>query len=80
MYENMYVDVCSGHTGFGNRFMGMVHSWQNFYFDGHMRYRESKDIMITALKNEITRDRHTTYLCAPRDLNPSPAQGRIQVD
>ena len=71
MYANMYVNVCSGHSGCGNRFMGKVHSWKNLYFDGHMRYRESKDIMITALKNGITRDRHTTYLCPPRDFNPS---------
>ena len=35
---------------------------------------------MTVLKNGITRDIHTTYLCPPRDLNPSPAQGRIQVD
>ena len=35
----------------------------NFYFDGHIRYAESKDIMMTALRNGIIRDRHTTYLC-----------------
>ena len=75
----MYVNVCSGQTGCGNCFMGMVHSRQKFYFDGHMRYRKSKDIMITALKNGITRYRHTIYLCPSRDLNPSPAQVRIQV-
>jgi len=48
----------------------MVHAQQNFYFDGHVRYRKSKDIMMTALKNGIRRDRHTTYLCPLRDLNP----------
>ena len=75
----MYVNVFSGHTGCGKLLHRMVHSQQNFYFDGHVRYRKSKDIMMTALKNGIRRDRHTTYLCPPRDLNPSPALSRIQV-
>ena len=73
MYANMYVNVCSSHTGCGKLLHEMVHSRQNFYFDGHIRYRKSKDIMMTALKNGIRRDRHTTYLCPPRDLNPSSA-------
>ena len=30
MYANMYVDVCSSHTGCGKCLHGMVHSWQNF--------------------------------------------------
>ena len=51
----MYVNVCSDHTGCGNRFMGKVHTWQNFYFDGHMRYRKSKDITRTALIYLFTR-------------------------
>ena len=76
----MYISVCSGHKGCGKLLHGMVHSQQNFYFDGHVRYRKSKDIMMTALKNGIRRDRHTIYLCPPWDLNPSPAQGRIQVN
>ena len=75
----MYINVCSGHTGCGKVLHGMVHSQQKIYFDGHVRYRKSKNIMMTALKNGIRRDRHTTYLCPPRDLNPSSALGRIQV-
>ena len=75
----MYINVCSGHTGCEKLLHGMVHSQQSFCFDGHVRYRKSKDIMMTALKNGIRRDRHTTYLCPPRDLNPSPALSRIQV-
>ena len=62
MYASMYVNVCSDHTGCGNRFMGKVHTWQNFYFDGHMRYRKSKDITRTALIYLFTR---ATNLCPP---------------
>ena len=36
----MYVNVCSSHTGCGKLLRGTVHSWQNFYFDGHVRYRK----------------------------------------
>ena len=75
----MYISVCSGHTGCGKVLHGMIHSQQNFYFDGHVRYRKSKDIMMTALKNGIKRDRHTTYLYPPMDLNPSSALGRNRM-
>ena len=46
----MYINVCSGHAGCGKVLHGMVHSQQNFYFDGHVRYRKSKHIMMAALK------------------------------
>ena len=69
----MYINVCSSHTGRGKLLHEMVHAQQNFYFDGNVRYRKSQDIMMTALKNGTRRDRHTTYLCPPRDLNPSSA-------
>ena len=49
-------------------------SWRKFYLNEYVQCIESKDIMMTALKNGIRSDRHTTYLCPPRDLNPSPAQ------
>ena len=75
----MYINVCSGHKGCAKMFHAVAHLLRNFYFDGHVRYRRSKDIMMTALKNGIRRDRQTTYLCPPRDLNPSSALGRIQV-
>ena len=42
MYANMYVNVCSSHTGCEKLLRGMVNSWQNFYFDGQIRYRKSK--------------------------------------
>ena len=73
----MHINVCSGHKGFGKVLHGMVHSQEKFYFDGHVRYRKSKDIIMPASKNRIRRDRHTTYLCPPWDLNPSSALGRI---
>ena len=63
MYANMYINVCSGHTGCGKLLNRMVHSQQNFYSDGHVRYRKSKRIMMAALENGIRRDRYTTYLC-----------------
>ena len=75
----MYINVCSGHTGCEKVLHVMVHAQQNFYFDGHVRYRKSKDIMMTALKNRIRRDRHTTYLCPPWYFNPSSARGRDRV-
>ena len=60
----MYVNVCSSHKGCGKVLHGVVHLQQNFYFDGHERYRKSKDTMMSALKNGIRRDRHVTYLCS----------------
>ena len=76
----MHVNVCISHTRCKKLVHEMVHAQQNFYFDGHVRYRKRKDIMVTALKNGIRRYRHTTYLYPPWDLNPSPARGRIQVN
>ena len=58
----MYINVCSGHTGCGKLLHGMVCSQQNFYFDGHVRYRKSKDIARTALIYLTTR---ATNLCPP---------------
>ena len=57
----MYINVCSSHTGCRKLVHEMVNAQQNFYFDGHVRYRKSKDIMMTALKNDIRRDRHTLF-------------------
>ena len=71
MYANMYINVYSGHTGCGNRFMGKVHSWPNFYFDGHVRYRKSKEVMMTALKMEL----EETDI--PRTCAPSPSDSGI---
>ena len=69
----MYVNVCSSHTGCGKLLHEMVHSWQNFYFDGHIRYRNSKDIMMTGVQNIVT-SKHATYLGCPRwDSNPGSA-------
>ena len=51
----MYINVLSGHTGCEKILHGMVHSQQNFYFDGHVRYRKSKDITRTALIYLVTR-------------------------
>ena len=36
----------------------------NFYFDGHIRYRKSKDIMMTGVQNIVT-GKHATYLEFP---------------
>ena len=58
----MHIKVCSGHTGCGKLLHGMVHAQQNFYFDGHVRYRKSKDITTTALIYLVTR---ATNLCPP---------------
>ena len=60
----MYVNVFSSHTGCGKLLHGMVHSRRNFYFDGHIRYRKSKDIMMTGVQNIVT-DKHATYLEFP---------------
>ena len=54
----MYVNVYISDTGFGKLLHGMVHLRQNFYFDGHIRYRKSKDITITALIYSVTRATH----------------------
>ena len=35
-----------------------------FYFDGHIRYRKSKDIMMTGVQNIVT-GKHATYLEFP---------------
>ena len=35
-----------------------------FYFDGHIRYRKSKDIMMTGMQNIVT-GKHATYLEFP---------------
>ena len=71
----MYVDVCSSHKGCGKFLHGMVSSWQNFYFDGHIRYRKSKDIMMTGVQNIVT-GKHATYLEFFRwDSNPGSAFG-----
>ena len=40
MYANMYINVCSGHTGCKKVLHVMVHAQQNLYFDGHVRYRK----------------------------------------
>ena len=64
MYANIYVDVCSSHTGCGKFLHGMVSPWQHFYFDGHIRYRKSKDIMMTGVQNIVT-GKHATYLEFP---------------
>ena len=37
MYANMYIKVCSGHTGCGKLLHGKVKSWQYFYFDGKIQ-------------------------------------------
>ena len=34
------------------------------YFDGHIRYRKSKDIMMTGVQNIVT-GKHATYLEFP---------------
>ena len=60
----MYVNVCSSHTGCGKLLRGTVHSWQNFYFDVHISYGKSKDIMITGMQNIVTSN-HATYLEFP---------------
>ena len=60
----MYVNVYSGHKGCGKLLHGMAHSWQNFYFDGYIRYRKSKDIMMTGVQNIVT-SKHATYLEFP---------------
>mgnify|MGYP006945509208 CR=1 FL=1 len=35
-----------------------------FYFDGHIRYRKTKDIMMTGVQNIVT-SKHATYLEFP---------------
>ena len=35
-----------------------------FYFDGHIRYRKTKDIMMTGVQNIVT-GKHATYLEFP---------------
>ena len=37
-------------------------AWKNYLLTQRSE-KESKDIMMTAFKNGIIRDRHTTYLC-----------------
>ena len=66
MYANMYVDVCSSHTGFGKCLHG---SWDGssmakFYFDEHVRYRKRKDITVISVQNIVT-SKHATYLEFP---------------
>ena len=61
IYANLYVDVCSRHKGCGKLLHKMVQSWQKFYVDGHIRYRERKDIMMTGVQNIVT-SKHATYL------------------
>jgi hypothetical protein len=40
-----------------------------FYFDGQIRYRKTKDIMMTGVQDLVT-NKHATYLEFPRrDLN-----------
>ena len=71
----MYINVCSGHTGCGKLLHGMVHSWQNFYFDGHIRYRKTEHTTIIGMQNIVT-SKHATYLgCPPRDSNPDQLYG-----
>ena len=72
MYANMYINVCSGHTGCGKLLHGMVYSRQNLYFDEHVRYRKSKDITVISVQN-IVISKHATY------LEFSPAGIRTQI-
>ena len=70
----MYINVCSGHTGCGKVRHGMVHSQQNFYFDGHVRYRKGKDNMVTALKMELE-ETDIPLTCAPPGIST-----QVQLD
>ena len=64
MYADMYISVCSGHTGCGKLLHEDGLFTAEFYFDEHVRYRKSKDITVISVQNIVT-SKHATYLEFP---------------